>query len=220
MQKKSFSWGLIVLMLFLFFPVAIFMICKKMSSEKFSYIKNGKSLRVLGIVLLCFAAIYLIIGLTDGFEPTEDGSSVVGGVIVCELIFGGCGGLCVFKGIDYIKLGTKYNRYVSIINASNDLLVDNIAAAVPTTYDKAIVDIQSMLDAGFFMNAYLDLNKRELIMAKAAIQPNIVVNNVYATSSTGEMNSQPHSVKCPNCGATNTVVPGAENECEYCGSAL
>lgn len=217
MQKKSFSWGLIVLMLFLFFPVAIYMICKKMTCEKFDYIKNGKSLRVLGIVLLCFAAIYLIIGLTDGFEPTEDGSSVVGGVIVCELLFGGLGTLCLVKGAKYVKCGEKYNRYVSIINASNDLLIDNIAAAVPTTYDKAVIDIQSMLDAGFFMNAYLDLNKRELIMAK--VQTNTAVNIAY-TDSANATNNQPRSIKCPNCGATNTVVPGAKNECEYCGSAL
>lgn len=219
MQKKSTSWGIIALWMILFFPVGIFFVVKKMTSEKFNYIKNGKSLRILGYILLGFAIVYLIMAFTGDLK-SEDGSSIVGGVIVAEIIFGGGGALCVFKGIEYIKRGTKYNRYVSIINASNDLLIDNIAAAVPTTYDKAIADIQSMLDAGFFMNAYLDLNKRELIMAKTATQPNIVVNNIYADHSAGEANSQPHSVKCPNCGATNTVVPGAKNECEYCGSAL
>lgn len=219
MQKKSTSWGIIALWMILFFPVGIFFVVKKMTSEKFNYIKNGKSLRILGYILLGFAVVYLIMAFTGDLK-SEDGSSIVGGVIVAEIIFGGGGALCVFKGFEYIKRGTKYNRYVSIINASSDLLIDNIAAAVPTTYDKAIIDIQSMLDAGFFMNAYLDLNKRELIMAKAATQPNIVVNNVYAVPSAGETNNQPHSVKCPNCGATNTVVPGAKNECEYCGSAL
>lgn len=218
MQKKSFSWGIIVLMLFLFFPVAIFMIIKKMTDEKFNYVKNGKSLKILGIVLLCFAGIYLIMGLTDGFQPTEDGSSVIGGVIVCELIFGGCGALCLIKGMKHVKRGEKYNRYVSIINASNDLLIDNIAAAVPTTYDRATSDIQSMLDAGYFMNAYLDLNRRELIMAKAASQPNVVINNVY--TNTNAADSVPRSVKCPNCGATNTIILGTKNECEYCGSPL
>lgn len=218
MHKKSTSWGIIALWLILFFPVGIFFIVKKMTGEKFNYIKNGKSLRVLGYILLGLAGIYLIMGLT-GELKTEDGSSIVGGVIVAEIIFGGGGALCVFKGMEYIKRGAKYNRYVSIINASNDLLVDNIAAAVPTTYDKAIADIQSMLDAGFFMNAYLDLNKRELIMAKVAPQPSVAVNTGY-TGSQGAVDNQPRSVKCPNCGATNTIVPGAKNECEYCGSAL
>lgn len=219
MQKKTFSWGIIIVMLIVFFPVAIFMIIKKMTDEKFNYIKNGKSLKILGIVLLCFAGIYLIMGLTDGVQPNEDGSSIVGGVIMCELIFGGCGALCLIKGMNYVKRGEKFNRYVSVINASNDLLVDNIAAAIPTTYDKAITDIQAMLDAGFFMNAYLDLNKRELIMAKVAPQPSVAVNPVY-TGSQGAVDNQPRSVKCPNCGATNTIVPGAKNECEYCGSPL
>lgn len=218
MQKKSTSWGIIALWLILFFPVGIFFIVKKMTGDKFSYIKNGKGLRVLGYVLLGFALIYLIMAFSGELE-TEDGSSIVGGVIVAEIIFGGGGALCVFKGMEYIKRGTKYNRYVAIINASNDLLIDNIAAAVPTTYDKAIKDIQSMLDAGFFMNAYLDLNKRELIMAKAAPQPNVIANNMFVVSQ-GATNNQPHSVKCPNCGATNTAVPGAKNECEYCGSPL
>lgn len=218
MQKESTSWGTITLWLLLFFPVGIFLIVKKVTYEKFNYIKNGKSLQVLGYILIGIAIIYLIMGLT-GELKSQDGSSVVGGIIVVELIFGGCGALCIIKGMEYIKRGTKFNRYVSIINASNDLMIDNIAAAVPTTYDKATADIQAMLDAGFFMNAYLDLNKRELIMAKSTSQPNVDVNDVYA-GSTATTDTQPHSVKCPNCGATNTVVPGAKNECEYCGSPL
>lgn len=218
MKKKSTSWGIITLWLILFFPVGIFLIVKKMTGDKFSCIKNGKALRVLGYILLGFALIYLIMAFS-GELKIDDGSSIVGGVIVAEIIFVGSGTLCVFKGMDYIKRGTKYNRYVSIINASNDLLIDNIAAAVPTTYDKAIEDIQSMLDAGFFMNAYLDLNKGELIMAKTDPQPNAIENN-KSDESQGATNDQPHSVKCPNCGATNTAVPGTKNECEYCGSPL
>ncbi|MDD3192468.1 MAG: TFIIB-type zinc ribbon-containing protein [Oscillospiraceae bacterium] len=211
MQKKSTSWGIIALWLILFFPVGIFFIVKKMTGDKFSYIKNGKALKNLGVVLICFAGLYLIMLFT--------GDLTAGPVLSIILIFGGSGALCLYKGMEYIKRGTKYNRYVAIINASNDLLVDNIAAAVPTTYDQAVKDIQSMLDDGFFMNAYLDLNKRELIMAKAAPQPNVIANNMFVGSQ-GATNNQPHSVKCPNCGATNTVVPGAKNECEYCGSPL
>lgn len=68
MQKKSFSWAIIILMFFLFFPVGIYMLVKKMIDEKFNYIKNGNSLRVLGWILIGFAAIYLISGLTGDFK--------------------------------------------------------------------------------------------------------------------------------------------------------
>ena len=145
------------------FPVAIYMIVKKMSSEKFNMIKNGKSLKILGWVLIGFAAMYLLLGITGELQ-TEDGSSAVGGIIVAECIFGGLGALSLVKGIQYIKCGEKYNRYVSVVNASNDLLIDNIAAAIPTTYEKAAADLQAMIDAGYFMNAYVDLNRQELVM--------------------------------------------------------
>ena len=214
MQKKSFSWGIIALMLFLFFPIGIWMLVKKMTDEKFNYIKNGKSLKILAWILIGFAVMYLIMGITGELE-TEDGSSVVGGVIVMLMIFGGGGAFALYKAYLYIKKGTKYNRYVSIINSSNDTLIDNIAAAYPTSFEQAAKDLQSMLDDGYFMNAYVDLNRRELIMPPKATTVNVAVNQ-----NTSPSYGQPTSVKCKNCGATNTVVPGAANECEYCGSPL
>ena len=214
MQKKSFSWGIIALMVFLFFPIGTWMLGKKMTDEKFNYIKNGKSLKILAWILIGFAVMYLIMGITGELE-TEDGSSVVSGVIVMLMIFGGGGAFALYKAHSYIKKGTKYNRYVSIINSSNDMLIDNIAADYPTTYEKATEDIQSMIDDGYFMNAYIDLNRRELIMPQRSVSVNVTVNQ-----NTAHADAKPTSVKCKNCGATNMVVPGAVNECEYCGSPL
>lgn len=218
MQRKSFSWSIIAIFMFLFFPVGLILMVKKIAAEKFNYVNNGKALRILGCILIAFAAMYLTMALTGNLETT-DGSSIVGGVIVGEIIFVGGGVLCVFIGCKYIRRGIKYNRYVSIINASDNLLVDNIAAAMHTTYDKAIEDIQAMLDEGFFMNSYLDLNKRKLIIEKVAAKPSVNVNNANADLQR-PANNRAHPVKCPNCGATNTIVSGAKNECEYCGSPL
>lgn len=204
MQKKSASWGAITLWLIFFFPIGIFLIIKKVTNEKFSYIKNGKALKNLGIVLMCFGAIYLITSITDDVA-----------MLTAFFIFGGLGVLSFIKGNQYIKKGNKYNRYVSIINANNNMLIDNIAAAYPTSFEQAAKDIQSMLDDGYFMNSYIDLNRRELIMPQRATAVNVVVNQPVTP-----INFQPHSIKCQNCGATNKVVPGVANECEYCGSPL
>ncbi len=215
MKKKSFSWGIIILMFFLFFPVGIWMLVRKMTDEKSNYVKNGKSLKIFAWVLIGFAALYPIMGITGELElQAEDGTSLVGGLIATILIFGGGGAFSLYKANSYIKKGTKYNRYLSIINCSNDTLIDNIAAAYPTSFEQAVKDLQSMLDDGYFMNAYLDLNRRELIMPQKATV------NVAVNQSTSPSNGQPMSVKCKNCGATNTIVPGAANECEYCGSPL
>lgn len=214
MQKKSFSWGIIALMFIVFFPIGIWMLVKKMTSEKFNYIKNGKSLKVLAWILIIFAAIYLMMLITGDLEA-EDGSSVVGSLIMMIMLFGGGGAFALYKAHSYIKKGTKYNRYVSIINSNNTTLIDTIAVAYPTTYEKAAEDIQSMIDDGYFMNAYIDLNRRELIMPQKSVSDNITVNQ-----NSTHIDAQPMSIECKNCGATNTVVPGAVNECEYCGSPL
>lgn len=213
MQKKSFPWGLIVLMFFLFFPIGIWMLVRKMTDERFNYVKNGQSLQVFGWVLIAFGLIYLIMGVTGELQ-TEDGTNAVGAILVMLLIFVGGGIFSLCKAASYIKKGTKYSRYVAIINAGNDVLIDNIAAAYPTTYEKALQDIQEMINDGYFMHAYVDLNRRELIIPyqSAASAP----MNPHAASVKG----QPQSVKCKNCGAPNTKIPGAVNECEYCGSPL
>ncbi|MEA4919422.1 MAG: hypothetical protein VB078_00655 [Clostridiaceae bacterium] len=216
MQKKSFSWGIIILLFILFFPVGILMLVKKMSDEKYNYLKNGKALKTFGWVLFGIGIFYLIMGLT-GELKTEDGSSVVGGIIIMLILFCGGGLLMVFKGKQFVNRGAKFSRYVAIVNASNNTLIDNIAAAYPTTYDSAASDLQMMIGAGYFLNAYIDLNKRELVMPVIQSANNIVSNSVGNNLTT---DTKPRTVKCPNCGATNTIIPGAADECEYCGSPL
>lgn len=214
-NNKSFSWGVIILMFILFFPVGIFMLVKKMTTEKFNYAKNGKSLQTLGWVLLIFGCIYILMGFSGEFE-TEDGGSIIGSFIIAMVLFIGCGMLCILKGKKYVKLANKFNRYVAIVNANNNHSIDNIAAVYPIDYDTASKDLQDMLDAGFFLNSYIDFGRRELVMPQN-LQPTPVKMMV---SETITKTVQPQVVKCPNCGATNTLNAGALSECEYCGTPL
>lgn len=219
MQKKSFPWLVIIIMFFLFFPVGIYMLVKKMIDEKSNYIKNGKSLRIFGVILIGIGIMYLILGIA-GELKTEDGSSVVGGIIMMLLIFGGGGVFALYKAQGYIKKGTKYNRYLSIITSDQSTSIDNIAATYPTTYEQAVEDLQSMINDGFFPKARIDLNQRELIIPGENSFVNAPVNQEFANPPAANLNAQPITVKCKNCGATNTIVPGTANECEYCGSPL
>ena len=133
MQKKSFSWGIITLLLIFFFPVGIFMIVKKVTTEHFNYAKNGKSLKTLGWILLCFAAIYLLMFMT-GDLVTEDGGSIVGPILVVIFLFGGGGILSLIKGNHYIKKGTvfrplcflNYERFLAIVLGGHKLYVVSV----------------------------------------------------------------------------------------------
>ena len=86
MQTKSFSWGIIVLMLFLFFPVGIYMLVKEVTSEKFYMAKNGKALKIIGWALIGFAAMYLLMSLSGELD-TEYGAPTVSEIITVEVFF-------------------------------------------------------------------------------------------------------------------------------------
>lgn len=215
MHKKSFSWGTIILMFIFFFPVGIWMLVRKMNDEKHNYLKNGKSLKTFGWVLFGIGIFYLIMGLTGEFS-TEEISSVVGMVIFTMILFCGGGFFMLYKGKQFINRGTKFSRYLAIINNRNDNSIDNIAAAYPTTYDNAVNEIQQMIDAQYILNSYIDLNKRELVMQNN----NYATNNAIYNHPEKAVAAKPRTVKCADCGATNSIIVGQSEECEYCGSPL
>lgn len=224
-NKKSISWGSIILMFFLFFPVGIFMLVKKMTTEKLNYANNGKSLQRLGWVLFGIGCIYIFTGSSLDFQR-EDGRNTVEALIFLIILFNGSGLLCIFKGKKYFKLARKFNRYSSIVNANIDHSIDNIAAEYPIDYETACKDLQYMLDIGYFPDSYLDLGRRELVTPQKwqHIQSKMMFYETTAQTvqpkTVQPKTVQPRVVKCPNCGATNTLKPNAPNECEYCGSPL
>jgi uncharacterized membrane protein len=67
-NKNTTSWGRIIFMVILFFPVGIYMLIKKMTTEKFNYDKNGKALQRLGWVLFGIGCVYIFIGASDNFQ--------------------------------------------------------------------------------------------------------------------------------------------------------
>lgn len=223
-NKKSISWGSIILMFFLFFPVGIFMLVKKMTTEKWNYANNGKSLQRLGWVLFGIGCIYIFTGSSLDFQG-EDGRNAVEALIFLIILFNGSGLLCIFKGKKYVKLARKFSRYSSIVNANIDHSIDNIASEYPIDYETACKDLQYMLDIGYFPDSYLDLGGRELVTPQKWQQSGKVMfyESTPQTVQPKTMQPktvQPRVVKCPNCGATNTLKPNAPNECEYCGSPL
>lgn len=225
MQKKSFSWGIVILLFILFFPVGIWMLVKKMTSETTNYEKNGRALKNFGCVLFCFGIVYLIMGIS-GQLVLKGGGSILPAMAAAIALFGGGGLFMISKGSQLIKRGKKLNKYVAIINAAQDTSIASIAAAYPTTYEIALVDLQQVLDAGYFPDCHLDVHRREFITPvskPAPVAAGHASESTWASAGTppaASIPEQPRIVKCANCGADNTVVPGAVTECEYCGSPL
>lgn len=158
--------------------------------------KTGQGKIIGGCILLGFAVIYIILGLSDELE-VEEGESLLATLLFVILIFGVTGALLLFFGIRDKNNLAKHRKYLSIVG-SGIFAVADIAAKMSVPEQRAYADLQKMLNRGFFPGAYLDLQNQTLAFPGS---------NKVAT------------MVCSKCGATNTVS-SREAVCEYCGSQL
>ena len=196
MENKNFSlysWPVIIVALFLFWPVGVYLIYKRAQTDKKTALTASKILNVLGTIFIVVGIITII--------------AVVG---IFYLILG-----IVLKKLAKKLLVSAENvkKYLAIVINGNMRQLDSISAAVGKPYDTVKKDLQKLIDDGYFKNAYINESTREIVLAQPAVNANVNMGaGVGATASA-------RVVSCPCCGANNTIS-GATGECEYCGSPL
>ena len=194
MENKTFdlySWPVIVVLLFLFWPVGLYLLYKKAQSDKKTALTASKILNLLGNIFVVVGVITLIV--------------IIG---IFYLAVG-----IVLKKFSKKLLASADNvkKYLAIVVNGNVRQLDSISAAVGKPYDVVKKDLQKLIDDGYLKNAYINESTREIVLA----QPSVTVNISNATMET----SSTRVVSCPCCGANNTIS-GSVGECEYCGSPL
>ena len=209
MQKKSFSWGTIAVLFIFCLPVAVWMIIKKVTTEKLNYTKNGNALRVVGWLLFFMGVFYLLAGLR-GFYKTADGSNRLDAMVMMLVVCFGGAALTLRQAKAYIGKGIRYSKYLSVINGSQDTRLGTIAAAYGTTSEQAARDIQEMLDDGYFMGGRIDEQRGELFIPVHTLPENKTPPPKRVT----------RVVTCRCCGGINHVVQGEVAQCDYCDSPL
>lgn len=196
MQKnKTMSWGLIIFLCIIFWPVGLFFLFKKINADKSATLQSSKKVFIISYVLIAMGVIYLA-----GSAEKEPSSS---GVAVLFII----GGIWLFVVARKMKAnGEKYKKYISIVINQRLFDIDNIASSVGVTYEVARRDLQKMIDTGYFTDAFINASTREIVLV----------------SNSSEVKSQVQSkvVACKSCGANNSIIVGQNNICEYCGSAV
>jgi len=149
--------------------------------------------------------------------PSE-GDTTASSIMISLVFFCG-GGLAIINSGKKMKLNAiKYKKYINIVVNQNSANIDNIASAIPTSYENAVTDLQKMINIGYFEDAYIDINNRQLVMPQRQstyIPP--VKSSTHTVASTTPVTKV---VRCKNCGANSTITLGGVDECEYCGSPL
>ena len=206
------SWAVVVLVLFIFWPVGLYLLVKKLSADKTAAISaGGKGLKITGIVLISFAAVGCLGFLSSAAEYGAQSSDVAPLVM---LLFFAVGGVALLrKAKKQKKEAESIKQYLSIIVNGNVRQLDTIAATTGKSYNVVYKDVKNMIAKGYLKNAYIDEGMREVVIPSAAPQ------NTATASPVNAAPVQTKIVACPCCGANNTIV-GNTGECEYCGSPL
>lgn len=226
MQKSSLPWGIVFFLLLFFWPVGIWLMVRKVRNEKLAYARNGRVVMNFGWVLVFLSVFCLFVGLSDG-TTLPSGKSEIPGIIAMLIFMGGGGVALVIKGKQLMRRGWKYDRYAALIFSGNNTSIDRLATEFPAPVGETAKTLRAMLDAGLFPpNTYLDFNARRIVIPGMYPPPQVVHTVTRQAQASAPAPApareppKPRAVKCPNCGATGTVLPGTVSECEYCGSPL
>lgn len=212
--KSSISWGVIILFMILFWPVGVFLLIRKITQDKAAVLKNSKVFFGIGVFLIVVA----IFGVTGDLTAANGQIDSLASTLAAGIFLLAGGGALIYFSRKMKREGLKYKRYISVVVNNGVTSIDDIAAAVPCTYDDAVIDLQKMIDIGYFNNGYIDFGARTLILPGHDHVANRMDEGLM--SDTDASAPRQEAVICGSCGAKNVIFEGANAECEYCGSYL
>lgn len=199
------SWPAIVIAFIVFWPIGLFLIWKRTSIDKKAALLSGKTIGILGWISLSIAFLGFFVSISDGIK-SDDISAII------FFLLAGAGLIALGKKIK--NNADKSKKYISIIVNDGVIDIDNIATAIPTSYENAKKDLQKMIDKGFFEGAYINESERQIVLPKKHQE------SPYNQSNNAEQNTRMKVITCKGCGAQNSIAAGTVGECEFCGSKI
>ncbi|WP_100065488.1 zinc ribbon domain-containing protein [Miniphocaeibacter massiliensis] len=208
-DRKGENIALIIILLFVFYPVGVALMLSKLHKERYNFIENAKSTTIIGWILTgmgIFLFLISLLGSTVDSNLYEDelASALVGIlIIIAPLIIPGI--IMIREGKKYKKIGEKFNSYLYILEKNTDGNIDEIANSMNLDYEVVVDDLESLIRAGALIRCYVDRKQRKI---KFMDNYNTLKNNTK---------KEEKNQTCKNCGGSN---PAGATECEYCGSEL
>lgn len=200
-KRKSHSWGLVIFLLIIFWPVGIFFLIRKLSIDKKASLTAGRKMTMWGWVVFSLG---ILASCTIIEERSFEGSSTTFFMILAGVALVIIGRRSSIKAI-------KYKKYIDMIVNQGMRSIATISSAIPVSPEQAIADIQEIIKKGFFQNAYIDFSKNQIIFMGEDTRDEYVQRNSMINQQV---------VPCVGCGANNKVAKGMVSECQYCGSLI
>ncbi|WP_099205248.1 hypothetical protein [Scatolibacter rhodanostii] len=215
MQKKQISWGRVIFWLLLLWPVGIFLLFKKASTDK-SILMSGKTGAISAVGwFFVIAGGYIIM-------KSENLSEKYPSLVLIALAMFIAGIMVLRKASKIKRAAVRYNLYTQLVVNQNVRSIDSIVNSVGFRYNTVVKDLQNMINTSCLEDAYLNQEKREIVLAWStpiSDTPTSVISDTQ-TSVQDRARMRRIAVKCSGCGANNVVAVGSVSECEYCGTPI
>lgn len=199
------SWPFIIITFILFWPISLFLIWKRTTLNKKTALVSGKTIVILGWVNLSLALLRLFAGISKGLKKDD---------ITATLFFLLVGACLLTLGKKIKNNADKSKKYISLIVNDGIIDIDNIAVAIPTSYENAKKDLQKMINKGFFEDSYINESERQIVLPRKHVEP------LSRQFNNDEKNIRMQVVTCKGCGAQNSIAVGTVGECDFCSSKI
>ena len=171
---------------------------------------------LFGIILLfCFATIR---------QPSDVGLSIFCSVLTAGAI------LLIVLGVKNINLIKTFQNYSARLTTDPAKSIDSLAASMGIAVEIVKKNISSMLKHGLFPDAFIDKQTNRLVFTnlqqplqtplEQTLQQPLQAPLQQAVSDTASIPVTYAIVQCRGCGATNKIVLGSVEECDFCGSPI
>lgn len=203
-EKKQISWGWIVFWCIAFWPVGIYLLVRRMNSDRTATLKNSGTVRTTSLVLM-------ILGVFSVFSAFSS-YGTIGTFFYGMLLFALPGILLYIKSQSMKEEGRKFQMYIAIVINQGEKSMEKISRAVGVTIQETREDLEKMIDRGYFPNTYIDAATSEIIL------PDRKERDMAAYEEEKQKNYR--VITCQGCGAKEKIAEGQTKKCEYCGSLL
>ena len=236
------SWAAIIVWFITFWPVGLYLMIKKLTTDREAAVRRERKAPFMGWVLLCLGLFFF--------------SSFSGSGSFWHLmwaLFFICGGLSSLSTSKRGSMeGERFRSYINAIVNHGLTYIGDIAAFAQVHERQVVKDLKKMIRMGYFDHAHIDDRRGEIYLyqrhahvnldrayyddeneqVRSAQDGDATAKAAYAYGEgadygrvdTDEAHSMAGTVEklvnCRNCGAQNWITPGTRNTCEYCGSVL
>ena len=216
MQKNKkevfYSWPIILIALYVFFPLGIYLIIKKQQLHRKNTFTTHKKTFKAAIGLFIVAGIFYLPMIFSIFDNDKELKETANSGLGFGFFFTILGTVILLISFYQKNKAEKYRQYLSLIVNRDTENLDEIATKMNLDKSKVIKDIRILLDKKFLPCEYdLDIEDNRIYDVHKAKRKK--------EEREREIEKNTRVVKCPNCYANNKLTEKI-GRCEYCNSYI